>query len=304
MNNEIEKKEELDFSKDKLDLIRNTICKGATQEEFEMFIELSKRYQLDPFKKQIFYIPDRNGGIMVSHAGLVHIAHQSGAWAGMKTFIVTKDGEEKLLVNSPNEIAGAVCYVYRKDWKEPLIHAVSFREYFRTIDDPEKQKLSSWYRMPQTMIKKVAEAGALRRAFDLGGLYIQEEMGIEMSNEYEAYEKVELPEVQKEEKNESNKVYLIRIMSTIEAIEKKFGTSKEKLIKSLENKLGAKLELFSIEQFKQAEKILNAYIEKQKNKQKQSEIEFEIKVEEPNEEKKEIDDDEWIKKAAEAFKDI
>ena len=100
MNNEIEKKDELEFSKDKLDLIRNTICKGATQEEFEMFIELSKRYQLDPFKKQIFYIPGRNGGIMVSHAGLVHIAHQSGAWTGMKTFIVTKDGEEKLLVNS------------------------------------------------------------------------------------------------------------------------------------------------------------------------------------------------------------
>lgn len=300
--NDIEKikeNENLDYTKDKIELIKRTYAKGASDDEFALLLELSKRYNLDPFKKQIFYIPGT--GILVSHAGMIHIAHQSGNWAGMKTYIITNTGEEKLVVNDNETISGAVCYVYRKDWKEPLIHAVAFREYFK----PSKTGYpSAWEKMPQTMIKKVAEAGALRRAFDLGGLYIQEEMGVENNTEYETYEKVELPEVQKEGKNETNKVYLIRLMATIEAIEKKFNVNKEKLIKSLESKLGTKLQDFSVEQFKQAEKILKAFIEQQKNKQKQSEIEFEIKVEEPNEKKKEIDDDEWIKKAAEAFKDI
>lgn len=293
MTGEVEKKE-LEFSKEQLELIKKTVCEEATEEEFELFIELAKRYQLDPFKKQIYFISGKNGGTMVSHAGLIHIAHNSGAWAGMKTLIVTQDGEEKLLVNDANDVAGAVCYVYRKDWKEPLIHAVSFREYFKVVEDPKKQKYSSWYRMPQTMIKKVAEAGALRRAFDLGGLYIQEEMGVEETTEYETGEKIEV-----ERPNETNKVYLIRLRALMEAIEKKFNVGKEQLTKLLEKKLGASIEEFTVEQFKQAEQLLRAFIDNQKKKEEKEKIE--VKVEEP---KKTDETDDWVKDVAEIFKNM
>jgi len=130
MSKEIEKTNEMqEYSNDKIELIKRTYAKGSTDDEFALLLELSKRYNLDPFKKQIFYIP--GAGILVSHAGMIHIAHQSGNWAGMKTFIITKDGEEKLIADDPRNIVGAVCYVYRKDWKEPLIHAVAFKEYFK-----------------------------------------------------------------------------------------------------------------------------------------------------------------------------
>ena len=161
---EIEKKKENTEieNKEKIELIKRMFAKGATDDEFAVFLELAKRYNLDPFKRQIFFLPDRHqnepGKIMVSHAGLIHIAHQSGYWAGIKTLIITKTGEEVYVVEDNKNISGAVCYIYRKDWNEPLVHAVSFQEYFK----PSRTGYpGAWERMQQTMIKKVAEAGAL-----------------------------------------------------------------------------------------------------------------------------------------------
>jgi len=295
------KEYEVEYTKDKIELIKRTYAKGASDDEFALLLELSKRYQLDPFKKQIFYIP--GSGILVSHAGMIHIAHQSGNWAGMKTFIITKDGEEKLIVDNPNDIAGAVCYVYRKDWKEPLIHAVSFREYFK----PSRTGYpGAWERMPQTMIKKVAEAGALRRAFDLGGLYIQEEMGEIENEKYD--EKVEEPEIKETKKTVPN-AYITRLASNIQAFAKKYDKKEENVIKHLEKKLGKKLNEFEVSDIKLAIEIIKQMIEKEKEKNSVKEIkpgDFEVVVEEPEETNGSEDEeiDEWVKKINETFSDL
>jgi phage recombination protein Bet len=285
MSKEIEKTNEMqEYSKDKIELIKRTYAKGSTDDEFALLLELSKRYNLDPFKKQIFYIPGT--GILVSHAGMIHIAHQSGNWAGMKTFIITKDGEEKLIADDPRNIAGAVCYVYRKDWIEPLIHAVAFREYFK----PSRSGYpSAWQKMPETMIKKVAEAGALRRAFDLGGLYIQEEMGEIENEKYD--EKVEEPEIKEDKKVKKetrNNTYLARLMSLIEATEKKYNLNRGKIVKYLEKTFKKTLEEFNNEEIKKAVSLVNKIVEKQKAKQKEDE-KIEVTVEEPEEPKNDIE---------------
>ena len=303
---EIEKRKENTEleSKEKVALIKRMFAKGANDDEFALLLELSKRYNLDPFKKQIFYIPGT--GILVSHAGMIHIAHQSGNWAGMKTFIITKDGEEKLIADDPRNIAGAVCYVYRKDWIEPLIHAVTFREYFK----PSRSNYpSAWEKMPETMVKKVAEAGALRRAFDLGGLYIEEEM----DTSYTAYDVQE--EKAEVEQKEPQKVavpnaYITRLHSNIAAFSKKYGKKEENVKKYLEKKLGKSMENFTIDDIKEAIEILKSLIEKEKSKEKEKtkveEIkpeDFEIVIEEPADE--EIDEiKEWQKKLEETFADL
>lgn len=309
---EIEKRKENTEieNKEKIELIKRMFAKGANDDEFAVFLELAKRYNLDPFKRQIFFLPDRRqnepGKIMVSHAGLIHIAHNSDQWAGMKTFIITKDGEEKLIVDNPNDIAGAVCYVYRKDWKEPLIHAVSFREYFKS----NNSHAGPWYSMPQTMIKKVAEAGALRRAFDLGGLYIEEEMDTSYTiYDVQEEQEEELGEVEKVEVKDSKKTdapnaYITRLYSNIQAFSKKYGKKEENVIKHLEKKIGKVITEFSTSDIKLAIEILKALIEKEKAKEKQED--FEIVVEEPEEingsEDEEID--EWVKKINETFSDL
>lgn len=260
MSKEIERKQEnVDLeNREKVELVKRMFAKGATDDEFAVFLELAKRYNLDPFKRQIFFLPDRRqnepGKIMVSHAGLIHIAHSSEQWAGMKTFIITKDGEEQLIVDNPDDIAGAVCYVYRKDWKEPLIHAVAFKEYFKQ----NNSRMGPWYTMPQTMIKKVAEAGALRRAFDLGGLYIEEEM----DTSYTVYDVPETTEEIKETKKEVPNAYITRLYSYIQAFAKKFDKKQEVVEKYLEKKLGKGIKDFSIEDIKRAIEILKELIKK------------------------------------------
>jgi len=312
MSKELEKKvENVDLeNKEKIELVKRMFAKGATDDEFAVFLELAKRYNLDPFKRQIFFLPDRRqnepGKIMVSHAGLIHIAHSSDQWAGMKTFIISKQGEEKLIVDNPNNIAGAVCYVYRKDWKEPLIHAVAFKEYFKQ----NNSRMGPWYTMPQTMIKKVAEAGALRRAFDLGGLYIEEEM----DTSYVVYDvQEEQAEVKQKEpqKVAVPNAYITRLHSNIAAFSKKYGKKEENVKKYLEKKLEKEMEEFSIDDIKKAIEILKELIEKEKAKEKkQSEKikpeNFEIVVEDA-EETNEIEDEEineWLKKINETFSDF
>lgn len=305
---EIEKRKENTEieNKEKIELIKRMFAKGANDDEFAVFLELAKRYNLDPFKRQIFFLPDRRqnepGKIMVSHAGLIHIAHNSDQWAGMKTFIITKDGEERLVVDNPDDIAGAVCYVYRKDWKEPLIHAVSFQEYFKPsrTDYP-----GAWERMPQTMIKKVAEAGALRRAFDLGGLYIEEEM----DTSYTVYDVPETTEEIKETKKEVPNAYITRLYSYIQAFAKKFDNKEKDIEKYLEKKLGKSIKEFDIEDIKRAIEILKELIKKEKEKIKPDDFEIpEITVEEPEEitkiEKDEDEMNEWMKKISETFDEI
>lgn len=307
MSREIEKKQEnVDLeNKEKVELIKRMFAKGATNDEFQVFLELAKRYNLDPFKRQIFFLPDRRqnepGKIMVSHAGLIHIAHSSEQWAGMKTYIISKNGEEKLIVDDPKDIAGAVCYVYRKDWKEPLIHAVAFKEYFKQ----NNSRMGPWYSMPQTMIKKVAEAGALRRAFDLGGLYIEEEM----DTSYTVYDVPETTEEVKEVKRAVPNAYITRLSSTIQAFAKKYNKKEKDIEKYLEKKIGKSIKEFDIENTKQAIEILKDLIKKEKEEIKPDDFEIpEITVEEPNEEQsEEIEDDEmneWMKKIAETFDEI
>lgn len=301
---EIEKKKEnIEIeSKEKVELIKRMFAKGATDDEFAVFLELAKRYNLDPFKRQIFFLPDKRmnepGKIMVSHAGLIHIAHVSEQWAGMKTFIITKSGEEKLIVDNPNDIAGAVCYVYRKDWKEPLIHAVSFREYFKA----NNSHAGPWYSMPQTMIKKVAEAGALRRAFDLGGLYIEEEMDTYTvyDEQEENIEEGEEKETKVQKKSSAPNVYLARLYSNIQAFSKKYEKKEQDVAKYLEKKIGKEMENFNTNDIKKAIEILKQLIEKEKAKEKQKD--FEIVVEEPVNENDEIK--EWQKKLEETFADL
>ena len=86
--------------------------------------------------------------------------------------------------------------------------------------------MGPWYTMPQTMIKKVAEAGALRRAFDLGGLYIEEEMDTSYVV-YDAQEEQAEGEQKEPQKIAVPSAYITRLHSNIAAFSKKYGRKKK-----------------------------------------------------------------------------
>ncbi len=149
---------------EQMDLIKNTVAKGATDNELKLFLYRCKEIGLDPLKPgQIFFIKYGSGPgtIVIGRDGFRARAASIGLHTGTKVGIIRDDKGHCL---------GAWCEVYRKDWKEPAREEVSLREY-----DTGK---GQWAKMPETMIKKVAEVAALRMAFpdQLSGLYSSDEM--------------------------------------------------------------------------------------------------------------------------------
>jgi phage recombination protein Bet len=153
-----------DFTKEQLDLIKNTVAKTATNEELGLFLYRCKNMGLDPLKPgQVHFIKygSNPGTIVVGIDGFRSRAARTGKLVGIKRGVIRDDS---------GRCVGAWCEVYRSDWHHPAREEVSLSEY--------NSGRGQWSKMPETMIKKVAEASALRMAFadDLGGLYSDDEM--------------------------------------------------------------------------------------------------------------------------------
>lgn len=154
---------------DTLDVLRNSICKGFSNEEFSYAAEVCRSLGLNPVKKEIWFIKIGTGiQTMTGINGYFTIANNHPMYNGMEEDVVVseKDG-------SP---VYAWCKVYRKDRQYPQTSKVYFKEYF----DPSKLL---WKSKPFTMLLKVAESVALRKAFpqELNGTYTEEEMPGEYS---------------------------------------------------------------------------------------------------------------------------
>ena len=153
-----------DFTPDQLKLITDTVVKGATPDELKLFLYRCKSMGLDPLKPgQIHFVKygTSPGTIVVGIEGFRAKAASTGKLSGIK---------RGALRNSQGQCIGAWAEVYRSDWTHPAREEVPLSEY-NTGKGP-------WQKMPETMIKKVAEAACLRMAFpdQLGGIYTNEEM--------------------------------------------------------------------------------------------------------------------------------
>lgn len=152
------------FSQEQLKLITDTVAKGATQDELKLFLYRCQNMGLDPLKSgQIYFVKYGNspGTIVVGIDGFRSRAARTGKLSGIKREVIR---DEK------GQCIGARCTVNRSDWDNPAIEEVALSEY--------STGKAMWAKMPETMIKKVAEAAALRMAFpdELGGTYAREEM--------------------------------------------------------------------------------------------------------------------------------
>lgn len=151
-------------------LLLNTVARGATDLEFQMFLEFCKSTGLNPYKKEIWFIKTAQGvQMMTGIAGFLAIANRHPQFDGMEVSLDEQDGK----------LISATAKVYRKDRKYPSCATVYFNEYFK----PSKYGNGMWEKMPKMMLQKVAKSVALREAFpqELGGLYTAEEMPAEYS---------------------------------------------------------------------------------------------------------------------------
>lgn len=158
------------FNPSQLELIKNQIAKGCTNEEIEYFIGVCQRTGLDPFQRQIYAIRRKDNGVMkmtiqTGIDGYRLIADRTGRYAGSDDPIHHCDAAGNLTRSTVTVwklVGGVRC---------PFTASALFDEY-------QQQNNAMWAKMKFTMLAKCAESLALRKSFpaDLSGLYTTEEM--------------------------------------------------------------------------------------------------------------------------------
>ncbi len=156
-----------EFSPQDLQLIKDTVAKGATDAEFQLFMYRAKSMGLNPLRPgQIYFVKfgSSPGQIIIGLDGFRSIASKTGKHMGTRRG-TTHDKDGKLV--------GGWAEVSKSGWSHPARADVSLAEYTKNQGE--------WKTKPETMIQKVAEVSALRMAFpdELGGVYGEEERPVQ-----------------------------------------------------------------------------------------------------------------------------
>ena len=170
------------FSDEEKSVIKQTVAKDLDIAQTSIFFYQCQALGLNPLLSEICAVvyKGRDGNkmsIQVMRDGFLKIAHRSGKFAGMESGVKTDD--------KGNLIGWAK--VYHKDFQVPLYQEADSIEYSNPIRN------TLWQSKPKTMIKKVAESMALRKAFNVSGVYASEEMDLELAKETQPERIMEVP---------------------------------------------------------------------------------------------------------------
>ena len=174
------------WTTEEIQLIKETVCKGASDNEFKLFLYQANKTGLDPLARQIYSIKRRerreDGSwadvrtIQTAIDGSRVVAERHGKYAGqVGPFWCGPDGVWQDVWVNAEPPAAARIGVLRSDFKETCWGVARFDAYAQKKDN---RPIAMWAKMGDVMVAKCAEALALRKAFpqDLSGVYTHDEM--------------------------------------------------------------------------------------------------------------------------------
>jgi hypothetical protein len=216
-------------SKLQIDEIKKFIAPTATEQEFWMFIQTAKILNLNPIKREIYFVKyQEKAQIIVGYQIYLQRALESGL---LEYWSVEVDkGSEPL----KRETWTGIFVGKRKDWIKDFTWIVPMQE----VD----KKQATWNLMPEFLLKKNTIAQGMRMLIPeiLGSLpYTSEEVS---SGASESLAEIDLPQGQliepspseAEAKDKAKNAFLDKLMNeltaiaTIEELEKKYTTNKAK----------------------------------------------------------------------------
>ena len=194
----------LGYNQEQVATIKETVAKGATDTELYMFLSLAKKYELDPFAKEIWFIKDNSGRVMIQAGrdGFLKTAQRDEKFKGIASFPVYSNDDFELnpingdVKHKPNfqdrgELIGAWARV-EKEGVTPYVSFADFKEYYAGYKDDQGKiktgkygplKPQLWDTKPSMMIQKVAQTIALRMTFGINGMYAPEEVDEQVENQ-------------------------------------------------------------------------------------------------------------------------
>lgn len=159
-------------------LLADTIMPGASMPELKFFAEVCNRMNLDPFRREIHAVKRR---VQENGQWVERWVYQTGIDGYRKRAAATGVYAGSEVITEPETapvptVARATVFRMVGGQRVSFTATARWSEYVQTTRDGKPAAM--WAKMPHTMLEKVAEAKALRRAFpdELSGVYAEEEM--------------------------------------------------------------------------------------------------------------------------------
>lgn len=187
------------WTAEQVDLIRQQICDGASDDELAFFAQVCRHRQLDPFAGEIVGIMRWNSReqrnvmkIQVTVEGLRTIAMRTGLYAGQDEILWCGPDGAWLDIWPDREHPpfAAKTAVYRIDIDRPFPGKAHFHEFAQF--DSKGRLTPMWQKMPANQLGKCAERQALIRAFKkelrAAGIKLDDELSVPSRVSMEARE--------------------------------------------------------------------------------------------------------------------
>ena len=203
------------FSPKELDVVINSIAKGANNEELALFIQICKHNGLDPFKSHIYFIKYGNQmSIQVSVEGILYLAQQREDFNGVTNQLVHENDEFEVEIDPETQelkiikhsikiprgkVAAAYAIAKRKDYPDKVV----------LIETDEVEHLknkagSQWKTYYNDMFKKHALKRALKLQF---GIEVDEEnLGQDSTESYQPRERIDITPGEPDDFNEEEEI--------------------------------------------------------------------------------------------------
>jgi phage recombination protein Bet len=138
-----------------LDTLKETVFKGATNEQLMALVVVANEFGLNPFCREIYAFPDSKSG------GIVPVISIDG-WINRMQSHAQFDGIEFEFFEENGKVVSCTATIWRKDRSKPTTITEFLSECFRKTDP--------WQNQPRRMLRHRALIQCARIAFGFSGM--------------------------------------------------------------------------------------------------------------------------------------